>query len=131
MKICIKCNEKEAVGYKYCAECKIQALRESDERSRKKARERNKKPCTICQKELTNTKYCRSCAQTAKTERQRAIRADAKKRRARGVRLDPNDQQPKAVRGSNKEKGAINPYYLVRGNPSNSTRLCSITAGGM
>ena len=114
--LCKKCNKKEKIGYKYCAECKIVANKESDERSRKKNRAKLLAPCTLCNKKLTSTKYCNACSQKAKREKDR-IRTRTWNQKQKQLKETAEGQRLKAKENLEKKinrVSSIHPRFLSR-----------------
>jgi len=121
MEPCIRCKERPKVGYKYCEVCKPIAKREKEVASQKRARLKARKPCLECGVELTNTKYCKSCAQSVKTRNDR--------KRIQTIRKNKKLGKTEKVSMKNKKRPPIDPKWLTRGNISSSTRACQISNG--
>ncbi len=73
MKQCQGC-EKDAIGYKWCADCAKKAMKSADRKHNNKRVKRRISPCEECKDTLTNTKYCRTCAKIVMLRKQRARR---------------------------------------------------------
>jgi len=63
---CMRCHTAEKVGYKYCAECKILAERETNRTTQIMRRQEKYSACAECKTEMSYTKYCRKCAPLVK-----------------------------------------------------------------
>ena len=66
---CRRCLTEDKVGYKYCASCRKLAERETNRTTQIIRRQKNYSPCAECKTEMSYTKYCMSCAQKVKKER--------------------------------------------------------------
>ncbi len=153
-----KCQgcDKEATGYKWCAECTVKARKAADRRHNEKRVQRRNTPCEECKDTLTRTKYCKPCSQIVKVRKERERRniptkkcadcnADILQRKTycdncridRAYHTQVRYNKPEVAeckeltktRGENKDKGSINPMFLVRGLVSNTCRSDSITNG--
>jgi len=66
---CRRCLTADKVGYKYCAACRKIAERETNRTTQIIRRQKNYTPCAECKTEMSYTKYCMSCAQKVKKNR--------------------------------------------------------------
>ena len=114
---CIRCNENDKVGYKYCGPCRLIVKKEKDFINQKKRRG-NKTLCLECKKEYTTTKYCKRCSPLV-------IARKAKERRLGKVshKVETRGRKPK-VRDKDIK---IDIFWLVRGLQSMNTRADSIS----
>jgi len=60
--LCQRCNSVPKIGYKYCADCKVLAERETNRTTQITRRQENYSACTECKTVMSYTKYCRKCA---------------------------------------------------------------------